>query len=62
VELPLQGTSITTVSISIIISALVMVFVMLIIIWIGGIRVVFTVEVLLLHEHAIELDIAVVHD
>jgi len=62
VELPLQGTSITTVSISIIISALVMIFVMLIIIWIGGIRVVFTVEVLLLHEYTIKLDIAVVHD
>lgn len=61
-ELPLQGTSITTVSISIIISALVMIFVMLIIIWIGGIRVVFTVEVLLLHEYTIKLDIAVVHD
>jgi len=39
-----------------------MIFVMLIVIWIGGIQVVFTVEVLLLHEHAIELDIAVVHD
>ena len=61
VELPLQGTSFT-VSISIIVSTLVLIVVLQIVIWIGGIRAVFAFKGLLLHEHAIKLNIAVVHD